>query len=75
MRRLPGVSAEMAAACRAVAAAYDRLPEDRRPEVATWDDLDREVDQACASGDRDRAMRAIRNWRLRHLVRFKEAAG
>jgi hypothetical protein len=73
MRRLPGVSAELAAACRAVAAAYYRLPEDQRPEVATWDDLDSEVDRACRSGNRDEALAAIRTWRDRYLRLFREA--
>jgi len=71
VKRLPGVSAELAAACRAVAAAYERLPEAARPEVG-WDDVDAEVDAACAGGNRDQAHEAIRTWRDRYLRLFRE---
>lgn len=59
---LPGINYELAVAVRAVNAAYNRLPENARPEVP-FNGLDREIDAAIASGDRDRAMAAISSWR------------
>lgn len=70
MARLPGISTELAHAVRAVNAAYLRIPESYRPEVATWTPLECEVDAACAASDRERALRAIEAWRDHHLEQF-----
>jgi len=66
-----GVRAELAAAVRAVNAAYARLPQERRPDPAGYDALDGEVDAAFAAGDRERALVVIRAWRDRWLSRFR----
>lgn len=71
---LPGIRAELAAAVRAVNAAYNRLPESRRPDVTGWNALDRAVDEACAAGDRDRALQAIDEWRDSYLAACSKAA-
>ena len=73
MARLPGISTELAAAVRAVNAAYLRVPERCRPEVASWGPLEYEVDAACAAGDRDRALTAIHAWRDHHLSKLAHA--
>jgi hypothetical protein len=71
MRREPcDPSAELAAAVRAVNAAYLRIPEPYRPEAAIWTFLDCEVDAAFASGDQERALQAIEKWRAHHLRKF-----
>ena len=73
MTRLPGISAELAAAIRAVNVAYERCPEPR-PDPAGYEDLDRELDTACAGDDRARASAAIRVWRRHWLSVLEEAA-
>lgn len=74
-RRLPGVSADLAAAIRAVGAAYDRLPETDRPEIGdeAWKRLERAIDDRCAAGDKDGALEAIRDWHDFAMGRLKEA--
>ena len=74
MSTLPGINAELAGAIRAVNAAYHRLPEDRRPEPPSWDALSREVDAACAAGDRSGALAAIRAWSGHWLSAFEKEA-
>lgn len=73
MARLPGISTELAHAVRAVNAAYLRIPEPYRPEVAAWTPLEYEVDAACAAGNRERALRAIEEWREHYLSKFSQA--
>jgi hypothetical protein len=73
-KSLPGVNAALANAIRQVNAAFNRLPESRRPDPAEWGNLDAELDAACLSGDRDRAMAAIRAWREHWLHELERAA-
>jgi hypothetical protein len=61
------VRAELAAAVRAANAAYSRLPEDERPEVA-WGEIDAALEEALNSGSRARAIRAIKDWRRCQLA-------
>lgn len=69
----PTTRTELAAAVRAVNAAYNRLPEAaRRQTTIAYDSLDQEVDDAILSGDRDRAMAAIKAWRGHWLQEFEE---
>jgi len=70
---LPGVRTALVRAVVAVNASFARLPEAKRPELTDWDKLDAEVDAACASGDRARALRAIETWRDHWLAKFEEA--
>jgi hypothetical protein len=74
MTPLPGVRPEVAAAVRAVNAAYNRLPasEGATIEIA-YDGLDREIDAAIHAGDRERAEAAIRAWRQHWLAEFERA--
>lgn len=74
MIRLPGINAELAAAVRRVNAAYARLPESDRPDIGGWNALDTELDAACASDDRERAVSAIREWANYYLAMFEESA-
>lgn len=69
--RLSGVNAELAAAVRRVNALYQRHPEPR-PNVngLTWPALERKIDRACAGGDRDAALEAIRAWEQRATERL-----
>jgi hypothetical protein len=69
---MPGINVALANAVRQVNAAYNRLPESRRPDVH-WEGVDTEVDAAIASGDRGRALAAIRAWKQHHLAMFEEA--
>lgn len=71
MSRLPGINTELAAAVRAVNAAYNSIPPARRPAAIEWDMLDAELDAACISGDRERAMQAIEAWRTHWLAIFE----
>jgi hypothetical protein len=70
----PSVRTELAAAVRAVNAAYYRLPVEDRPDPAAFDPLEAEVDAACLGGDRDRAFAAIRAWRQHWLAQFAVVA-
>jgi hypothetical protein len=72
-RPRPSIRAELAAAVRAVNAAYYRLPEDRRPSIA-YDHLDQELEIACTGGDRDRALAAIDRWKRHWLDTFRGRA-
>jgi len=70
----PSIRTELAAAVRAVNAAFNRLPREAQDALdVTVDGLEGEVDAAILSDDRDRAMRAIRAWRGHWLHRIKEA--
>jgi hypothetical protein len=62
-RTMPGVDLALAAACDRVRLLHERCP-DPRPDVAgeAWRDLDAALDQACAAGDRGRALAAIARW-------------
>jgi hypothetical protein len=73
MTRLPGINAELAAAVRRVNAAYAKLPGSARPDIGDWNDLDAELDAACASDDRDRAITAIRDWASHYLALIERA--
>jgi hypothetical protein len=48
-----------------------RIPEESRPDAAVWTPLEEEVDAACAAGDRERALRAIKAWRDHWLWTFE----
>ena len=63
---------ELAAAVRAVNAAFARLPREIQDhiEIAS-DDLDRELDRALLADDRRRAMAAINTWRDHHLAQIR----
>lgn len=71
---LPGVNAALANAIRQVNAAFYRLPESRRPDSVESRGLDAELDAACVSGNRERAMAAIRAWRDHWLYEFERPA-
>ncbi len=70
----PTVRAELAAAYRAVNAAYARLPElvAERVEIA-YDGLDAEIDTAILADDRDRALAAVAAWRRHWLATLGDA--
>jgi hypothetical protein len=80
-RTLPGIDLALGSAVNRVRDLYARCPEPR-PDLAgeAWHDLDAALDAACGSGDRDRALSAIRRWEerttaiLRRLVGEGEAA-
>jgi hypothetical protein len=61
---LPGVRAELAASVRRVNSWYSRIPENRRPDVdgSRWRELEAELDECFAAGDREGARRAIERW-------------
>lgn len=63
-RSLPGLNFELAAAVNRIGELYHAIPEELRPDVMgeRWDELEAEVDQACGSGNRDRALAAIGRW-------------
>jgi hypothetical protein len=67
--------APLAAAVRAVNAAYFRLPVDVQDQIdVTVDPCEAEVDKAILVGDRDRALAAIRAWRGHWLDRIERAS-
>ncbi|HET6999350.1 MAG TPA: hypothetical protein VFI03_12265 [Solirubrobacterales bacterium] len=74
MARLPGINTELAAAVRAINAAYNRLSPaaQGRVEIA-YDAMEAEVDAAILAGDRTRALAAIRAWRGHWLSEFERA--
>lgn len=74
MARLPGISAELAAAVRKVNATYSQIPEADRPDIGGWNALDAELDAACAGDDRQRAVAAIKNWADHYLALFEAVA-
>ena len=66
---------ELAAAIRAVNAAFARLPEAARSQMdLSTDDRDRELDRALLQDDRARALAAINSWRDHHLALIRRAA-
>lgn len=69
----PGVRVELAKVFREVAAAYSRLPADRRPDVA-WNATDDLLEEALRSESRARALAAVDEWRKHWLGLFREAA-
>lgn len=70
----PTIRAELAAAYRAISAAYDRLPVDVQNSIEIgYDALEAEVDAATLAEDRERAMRAISAWKRHWLATFEEA--
>lgn len=59
-----GVTAALRNALRLVNAAFNRLSPEAQAQVdVVYSGLDREVDAAIVSGDRERALAAIRAWR------------
>lgn len=74
-RSLPGINYELAASVRRVNSLYARVPEPRRPDVTgeRWQALEAEIDTRCGAGDRDGALRAIKDWEL-HAKRVISAA-
>lgn len=72
--RVSGVGAAVANAVRQVNAAFNRLDHDAQAATdIRYDGLDREIDAAWLSGDRDRALAAIRAWRDHWLAEFARA--
>lgn len=67
----PDVGAELAAAMRRVAAAYEALSADRRPGVR-WDAEDDALERALKTRDRASALAAIRAWERRWQGIFEE---
>lgn len=72
--RLPGVNGALADAIRVVNARFYAIPEAERPPPAPWSGLECEVDAACAAGDRERALAAVRAWRDRHVAELEGSA-
>jgi len=71
----PTIRTELAAAVRAVNAAYNRLSENARTQIdPRTDPVEIEVDAAVLAGDRDRAMDAIRAWRGYWIDRIERVA-
>jgi hypothetical protein len=71
----PSIRAELAAAVRAVNAAFHRLPADVQDHLdVRTDPVEAEVDKAILAGDRECALAAIRAWREHWLAEFEEAA-
>lgn len=69
------IRSELAAAYRAVNAAFARLPENARTELdLSTNDLDLELDRALLADDRERALGAIESWREHHLALIRRAA-
>lgn len=64
-RRLKGIEVHLSSAMAEVAAFYAEIPETHRPDVTgeRWQELERTIDIACGSGNRDEAIRAIDTWR------------
>mgnify|MGYP000380223969 CR=1 FL=1 len=69
-RSLPGLNADLALAVRRVNSAASSLPEQLRPDFdgASWDALERELDRACGTGDREGALQAIARWEQRASI-------
>lgn len=70
---MTSVRQELAAAVRAVNAAWERVPAPYRPDPAPFDALEREVRAAQIAGDERRALAAIEAWRGLHVARFTAA--
>lgn len=74
-RVLPGVNAALANAVRVVNARFNRLPRSVQDSIVIeYDGLDREIDAAILSGDRERALAAIGAWQRHWTATFEEAA-
>lgn len=72
---VPTLRCELAAAVRAVNAAYFRLPAEAQDQLdVTVDPVECEVDAAVLADDRPRAMRAIDAWRRHWLAEIAEAS-
>lgn len=70
----PTIRAELAAAVRAVNAAYFRLPAEAQDKIdPRADPVEAEVNAAILADDRARAMAAIRAWRGYWLDRIERA--
>jgi hypothetical protein len=70
----PTIRAELAAAVRAVNAAFNRLPVSARKQIdPRTDPVEDEIDAAMLADDRDRALAAIRAWRGYWLDRIARA--
>jgi hypothetical protein len=67
------IRTELAAAFRAVNAAYHRLPVAQRPDVS-WSALDDVLERALGENDRDKALAVIREWRTHWLSLFEDVA-
>jgi hypothetical protein len=67
------IRTELAAALRAVAAAYRQLPVEKRPDVS-WAATDDVLEAALTAGNREQALEAIREWRTHWFSLFEEAA-
>jgi hypothetical protein len=67
----PSARAELAAAVRAVNAAYARLPHSAQANIQiAYDGIEAEIDSSILAGDQERARDAIRAWREYWLGRF-----
>lgn len=67
--------AELAAAIRAVNAAFARLPQPVQGSVdIAYDGIEEEIDASVLTDDCERALSAIRAWRGYWLDRFERAA-
>lgn len=69
MNAFTSTRTELAAVVRAVGAAFNRVPESSRPDVA-WSEVDDLLEAGIVSGDRAQAMAAIEEWKQRHLDLF-----
>ena len=68
------IRTELAAAYRAVNAAYARLPRSAQASVViAYDGLEAEIDASILTDDRNRALAAIRAWKSYWLSRFEES--
>lgn len=69
------IRSELAAAYRAVNAAFNRLPKEAQVALdLSTNDLDLELDRALLADDRERALGAIESWREYHLALIRRAA-
>jgi hypothetical protein len=66
------IRCELAAALRAVAAAYRQLPANQRPDVS-WAATDEILEEALTAGSRKKALSAISEWRTHWLALFEAA--
>lgn len=69
------VRSELAAAVRAVNAAFNRLSAEAQDNLdINYNDLDVELDRCLRGDDRIRALGAIDAWRDHHLAQIERAA-
>jgi hypothetical protein len=72
---MSGIREELAAAVRAVNAAFNRLPLDAQEEIEIcYDGLDAEIDASIRAEDRPRAVAAIRAFRDHWVHELARAA-